>query len=109
MYAGLNRRASEPVIYPDGLDKFTGGELQRFLSLSNPDTLIITGYRSNICVLHTAVKATRELGYKVLIPIDGIAAKTDFEQDYKLFHFTVLPAQAAERFTFTRLDMISFR
>ena len=106
--ADLKRRASEPAIYPDGFDKFTGCELQSYLTLYDVDTLIITGYRSNISVLHTATKATRELGYKVIIPMDGIAAKTDYEQEYTLFHFTVLPNQAAELFTFTMLDMISF-
>jgi nicotinamidase-related amidase len=107
--ADLKRRASEPAIYPDGFDKFTGGELQSYLSLYDVDTLIITGYRSNISVLNTATKATRELGYKVIIPIDGMTAKTDYEQEYTLFHFTVLPDQAVKLFTFTMLDMISFR
>lgn len=104
----LQRRASEPVIFPDGFDKFTGGELQSFLNLHDVDTLIITGYRSNICVLHTATTAARELGYQVIIPTDGVAARTNFEQEYTLFHFTVLPRQAAERFRFTELDMIGF-
>lgn len=105
---GLHRRPSEPVIYPDGFDKFTSGELQAFLSLCRVDTLVITGYRSNVSVLNTATRATRELGYQVIIPIDGIAAKTDYEQDYTLFHFTVLPEAAARRFSFTTLDMIHF-
>jgi nicotinamidase-related amidase len=109
VYSVLERRPSEPVIYPDGFDKFAGGELESFLSLFDVDTLIITGYRSNISVLHTATKATRELKYKVVIPIDGIAAKTDYGQEYTIFHYTVLPTQAAELFTFTTLDMISFR
>jgi nicotinamidase-related amidase len=108
VYTGLNRRPNEPVIYPDGFDKFTGGELQSYLNLFNVDTLIITGYRSNISVLNTATKATRELNYTAIIPIDAMAAKTDYEQEYTLFHFTVLPAQAADRFRFTLLDMIQF-
>ena len=106
---GLGRRLSEPVIYPDGFDKFTSGELEGYLKLYNVDTLIMTGYRSNISVLNTATKATRELKYKVIIPIDGMTAKTEFEQEYTLFHFTVLPDQAAQLFSFTVLDMIDFR
>jgi len=105
----LNRRLSEPVIYPDGFDKFTSGELQAFLSLYDIDTLIMTGYRSNISVLYTATKAARELKYNVVIPIDGIAATTDYEQQYTLYQFTVLPAQAARRFSFTTLDEIQFQ
>lgn len=108
VYTGLNPRPNEPVIYPDGFDKFTGGELQSYLNLFTIDTLIITGYRSNISVLNTATKATRELNYTAIIPIDGMTAKTDYEQEYTLFHFTVLPSQAADRFRFTLLDMIHF-
>ena len=109
VYTGLNRRLNEPVIYPDGFDKFTGGELQSYLNLFDVDTLIITGYRSNISVLNTATKASRELNYDVIIPIDGMTAITDYEQEYTLFHFTVLPVQAAERFHFTLLDKINFK
>ncbi len=109
VFTGLKRRVSEPVIYPDGFDKFTGGELQSYLNLYDVDTLIISGYRSNISVLNTATKATRELRYKVIIPIDGMTAITDYEQEYTLFHFTVLPVQAAELFAFTMLDMIDFK
>ncbi|MFB0506088.1 MAG: cysteine hydrolase family protein [Thermodesulfobacteriota bacterium] len=109
VYSVLERRPSEPVIFPNSFDKFAGGELQSFLSLFDVDTLIITGYRSNVSVLNTATKATRELKYKVVIPIDGLAAETDYEQQYTLFQFTVLPTQAAELFTFTTLDTISFR
>lgn len=109
VYSVLKRRPSEPVVYPDSFDKFAGGELQSFLSLFDVDTLIITGYRSNISVLNTATKATREFKYKVVIPIDGLAAKTEYELEYTLYQFTVLPTQAAELFTFTKLGMISFR
>ena len=107
--AELMRRPSEPAIYPDGFNKFTSGELQSFLSIHGVDTLVITGYRSNISVLNTATQATRELKYNVVIPIDGITAITEYEQEYTLFHFTVLPAQAAELFSFTMLDMITFK
>ena len=108
VYAGLNRRPCEPAIYPDGFNKFTGGELQAYLDVFDIDTLIITGYRSNISVLNTATQATRELRYRVIIPIDGMTAITDYEQAYTLFHFTVLPQQAARLFKFTKLDMIGF-
>jgi len=109
VYSGFKRRPLEAVLFPDGFDKFAGGELQSLLKLYDVDTLIITGYRSNICVLYTATKAARELHYEVVIPMDGIAALTDYEQQYTLFQFTVLPARAAQQFTFTTLDMISFQ
>ena len=106
VYSGLARKLSEPVIYPDSFDKFASGELQSYLGFYGVDTLIVTGYRSNICVLHTATTAARELKYKVVIPVDGMAALSQYEQDYTLFHFTVLPKQAARLFSFTTLEMI---
>jgi hypothetical protein len=39
----LQRRENEPVIYPDGFDKFTGGELQRILEQKGIKTLVVTG------------------------------------------------------------------
>ncbi len=109
VFSGFKRRPSEAVIFPDGFDKFSGGELQNLLRLYDVNTLIVTGYRSNIAVLYTATKAARELDYNVIIPIDGMAALTDYEQQYTLFQFTVLPGGTAQRFTFTTLDMISLQ
>ena len=109
VYSLLERRPSEPVIYPDGFDKFTGGELESFLNLYDVDTLIITGYRSNISVLNTATKAMRELNYKVVIPIDGLAALTEYELHLTLIQLSVLPARVCHPITFTTLDMISFQ
>lgn len=67
----------------------------------------MTGYRSNIALLYTGTKAAADLNYNVVIPIDCVTANTDYEKEYGLIHFTLLP-RGAERFTFTTLDMISF-
>ncbi|MFC1959038.1 cysteine hydrolase family protein [Chloroflexota bacterium] len=110
VYSGFNKKPSEIVFFPDGFDKFTDGDLGGLLELyEDVDTLIITGCRSNICVLHTATTAARELDYKVVIPIDGLSGLTDYEEHYTLFHLAHLPSRAEGRFTFTELDMISFQ
>ena len=110
VYPGFNRRPSEVVLFPDGFDKFAGGELESLLKhYEDIDTLIITGCRSNICVLHTAIRAARELNYKVIIPIDGLAAVSDYEEQYTLFHLANAPGLPPDRFTFTKLDMIGFQ
>ncbi|MFC1962876.1 cysteine hydrolase family protein [Chloroflexota bacterium] len=110
VYRGLNRRASEVVVFPDGFDKFTDGELENLLRLYDGiDTLVVVGCRSNICVLHTATTAARELNYSVIVPIDGLSAKTEYEEQYTLFHLANLPGEAGGRFVFTNLDMISFQ
>jgi len=72
------------------------------LKLHGIETLLMVGQRSNIALLYTGTKAATDLDYNVVIPIDGIAANTDYEKEYGLIHFTLLP-RGAERFTFTTL------
>lgn len=122
VFSGFNRRHSELVLFPDGYDKFTGGQLQGLLGFyEDIDTLIMTGCNSNINVLHTATKAVRELKYNVVIPIDGLASSTHFGEQYALFHLANVvhvPIRTGdgttrrvpdEHFTFTKLGMIKFR
>ena len=72
----LQRRESEPVIYPDGFDKFTSGDLQRILEPRGIKTLIITGSATNVAVLYTATAAARIHRYEVIVPVDGVNART---------------------------------
>ncbi len=110
VYWELSRRASEVVLFPDGYDKFTGGELENLLRLYDGiDTLVVVGCRSNICVLHTATTAARELNYSVVVPIDGLSALTEYEEQYTLFHLANLPGKPEGRIVFTNLHMISFQ
>ena len=106
VYSGFKRRPSEPLFFPPSFDKLSG-DVQTVLKLSGVEALLMVGQRSNIALLHTATKAAADFGYTVIIPVDGIAANTDYEKEYGLIHFTLLP-RGAERFTFTTLDMISF-
>lgn len=48
--------------------------------------LIVTGLASNICVLATANDAHMR-GYDLWLPSDGMAAASQEEHDYALFHF----------------------
>lgn len=108
-YSGFNRQPSEPVIFPDGFNKFISGEIEAAIKPRGIDTLVITGYRSNVAVLYTATHAVRPLKYKVVIPVDGLAANGDYEYEYTLYQFTVLPGGASDLFTFSTLDTVSFR
>lgn len=109
VYSGFERRASEALFFPPGFDKFSDGRLQTLLSLYGIETLVITGIKANMAVLYTASRAATEYGYKVVIPVDGIAVLTDYEKEYTLYQFRRYPANVPELFTFTNLDMISFR
>lgn len=105
----LRRRATEPVIYPDAFDKFTGGELHEFLSKIRAKSLIVVGSSTNIAVLYTCSTAARVYNYKIILPLDGINTRTQYEHDYSLHQFTVLPHDANKQFHFTNLSMISFQ
>ena|ERR1043166_6867246 len=105
----LKRRPSEPVIYPDAFDKFTGGDLLALLTKISAKSLIIVGSSTNIAVLYTCSAAARVYNYEIILPLDGINARSQYEHEYTLHQFTVLPHDASKQFHFTNLSMIGFR
>jgi nicotinamidase-related amidase len=107
--APLKQKEGEPIIYPEGFDKFAGGELQGWLKEKGAKTLIVTGASTNSAVLYTATTAARIHRYNVVIPMDGVIAATPYEQEYSLHQFTVLPSEAHKLFQFTSLSMITFQ
>jgi nicotinamidase-related amidase len=105
----LKRREGEPVVYPDAFDKFTGGELESLLKDKGIKTVVITGASTNAAVLYTATTAARMHRYNVVVPMDGMVANTNYEQEYTFHQFTVLPSDASKQFQFTKLDMVGFK
>jgi nicotinamidase-related amidase len=105
----LKRKESEAVIYPDGFDKFIGGELQTMLKEKGAKTLIITGSSTNTAVLYTATTAARIYRYNIVIPMDGSNADRQYEQEYSIHQFTVMPSNANKLFQFTNLSLITFK
>ena len=69
----------------------------------------MTGCKANMAILYTASRAVTEYNYNIVIPVDGIAVLTDYEKEYTLYQFRRYPAGFPKRFTFTKLDMISFK
>jgi len=108
VYKGLNRKPTELLIFVPGFDKFIGGQLQTLLNLYEIDTLLLCGGKSNMAVVYTATRGAQEYGYNIVIPVDGIAASTDYEQEYALFHLRAMPDRSLlKKFTYTKMDMIS--
>src|SRR5690349_9011240 len=105
----LKRREGEPIVYPDAFDKFTGGELQSLLQSKGIKTVVITGASTNAAVLYTATTAARMHRYNVVVPMDGMVANTNYEQEYTFHQFTVLPSDASKQFQFTKLEMVGFK
>jgi nicotinamidase-related amidase len=109
VYSGFKKRPCEPILFPPGHDKFAEGQLQSLLSLYDVNILLITGVKANMSVLYTATTAARRFNYDIIIPVDGIAATTDYEKEYTFYQLRAFPGGMPERFTFTKLDMISFQ
>ena len=109
VYSGFQRKPSEAVFYPPSFDKFGDGQLQTLLSLYEIDTLIIVGCKANMAILITATRAASEYNYNVVIPVDGIAAVTDYEVEYTLYEFRAYPGGLTKKFTFTKMDLINFK
>ncbi len=109
LWDGFQARPDEPVLTPDGFDKFYGGELQSTLSKKGIKTLIVTGASTNAAILYTATAAARVFNYNVIIPTDAVVANTQYQQDYSLYQFTVLPSNANKKFSFTTIDQLTFK
>jgi len=101
-----NNEMTEPVIFPLGFDKFYSGELQPMLQKRGIKTVIVCGASSNQAVMYTATAAVRPFGYDCVIPVDGLIARGDYEHEFTLHQFTILPGGAAQKFKITQFDKI---
>jgi nicotinamidase-related amidase len=106
--ASLERRQDEPVLYPDGFDKFTGGELERLLRPRGVKNIVVVGRSTNVAVMYTATVAARVHKFQVVIPKDGVAANGDYEHTYALHQLSRLPKSVTVPVAFSRLDQIEF-
>jgi nicotinamidase-related amidase len=104
----FEQQPDEPVIFPAAFDKFYSGELQPMLQKRGVKTVIVCGASSNQAVLYTATAAARPFGYDVVIPVDGLIARGEYEHEFTLHQFTILPGGAAEKFKITEFDKIRF-
>ena len=91
----FKQREDEPVIFPPAFDKFYSGELQPMLQKRVIKTVIVCGASSNQAVMYTATAAVRPFGYDCVIPVDGLIARGDYEHEFTLHQFTILPGGAA--------------
>ena len=62
-------------------------------------TVIVCGASSNQAVMYTAT--VRPFGYDCVIPVDGLIARGDYEHEFTLHQFTILPGGAAQKFKIT--------
>ena len=73
------------VVKKQKYSDFFGTDLDLHLKEKGIKTLIIVGVATNICVLHSAIDASLR-GYEIIVPVDCVAALSDYEQEYGLQH-----------------------
>lgn len=106
--AGLRRKETEPIFYPDAYDKLMGGEVHGLLSLKGIKTVIVVGSGANVAVLYTATTAARVHRYNVIIPVDGVIVRGEYEREYAFHHLSILPGDTSRLIRFTTLSDITF-
>lgn len=74
----LKPQPGDIVVMKTRYDGFYGTPLDDLLRVYGIKNTVIVGTVANICVLHTAASAALRW-YRVVIPIDGISALTDFD------------------------------
>ncbi|HQT63973.1 MAG TPA: isochorismatase family protein [Acidocella sp.] len=97
---------NDPVV-KSGPDKFVNTNLAELLAAKNIKTVIIVGVSADGAVLNTATDAILQHGMNVIIPVDGVSAKSLYVEQYVAWFFTHAPV-IATRAVITKGDMISY-
>ncbi len=97
---------NDPVV-KSGPDKFVNTNLADLLAAKNIKTVIIVGVSADGAVINTAADAIFQHGMNVIIPVDGVSAKSLYVEQYVAWHFTHAPT-IATRTVLTKGDMISY-
>jgi len=104
---GLTPKDGEWV-FQRGPDKFLGSPLEQRLKERGITTVIVTGTSAQGVGIGTGSGAAQR-GYKVIVPVDGLASDTAYQEQYAAWHlFKGGPAIVTEQVTLTRSDMIKF-
>jgi nicotinamidase-related amidase len=105
--AGLTPKDGEWVVQR-GPDKFLGSPLEQRLKERGITTVIVTGTSAQGVGIGTG-SGSAQRGYKVIVPVDGLASEDAFMELYSAYHLAKGgPAIVTEQVTLTRTDMIKF-
>ena len=94
-------------VYKAPFNKFYNNDLEQYLRGRGIDTVIVTGTSPNGCVLFTTAGAIL-LGFKALVPVDAIPAKTLFQEQFVAWQVANGPGGFGKLGKLTSLDSISF-
>ncbi len=96
---------SEPFVV-SFLNKYIGTDLEKILKDKNIQTVITVGTFAHGAVLTTA-GASAELGFKVIVPVDGMSTDNTYAEQYTAWHLSNAPV-IASKITLTRIEMMKF-
>lgn len=95
---------SKEVVVAASVDKFFNTKLEGTLRKNGIRNLIITGVAAEGAVLGTTIGSVVR-GFKVILPIDGMASSELFYEQYVVVHVLNAPGTRGN-VTITKLDMI---
>ena len=95
-------------IYSAPFDKFHGNDLESYVRGRGVDTIILTGTSPNGCLLFTTAGALLR-GFRAIVPIDGMPAKTLYQEQFVAWQIANGPGQFSKAATLTTLADITFR
>jgi len=105
--AGMTPKDGEWVIQR-GPDKFLGSPLEQRLKERGITSVIVTGTSAQGVGIGVGSGAAQR-GYKVIVPVDGLASDDAFMELYAAYHLAKGgPAIVTEKVTLTRTGMIKF-
>lgn len=96
-------RSGEPMV-ASGPDKFVGTELEKILKDKGIKTVIVVGTAAHGAVLYTVSGAVFR-GFKVIVPVDGMAAENTYIEQYVTHQFVAGP-RLGPAVTLTKFDLI---
>jgi len=104
---GLTPKEGEWVVQR-GPDKFLGSPLEQRLKERGITTVIVTGTSAQGVGIGVGSGAAQR-GYKVVVPVDGLASEDAFNELYAAYHLAKGgPVVVTEKVTLTRSSMIKF-
>jgi nicotinamidase-related amidase len=87
-------------------NKFIGTNLDQILKDKGIKTVIVVGSAANGAVLYTGSDAAMR-GYKVIVPVDGMAGNSPYAEAFTVTQMTVGPT-VSQNVTITRTNLVKF-
>ncbi len=117
VYSGYGKYTKSDVLSPVApneneplvlgiLNKYLHSDLQKILKDKGIHTVITVGTAAHGAVLGTA-STSAELGFNVIVPVDGISAPETYAEQYTVWDLTHAPV-IGSKVTLTRIGMMKF-